>query len=248
VILADRDGEQARAEAGHITAMGGRAEAVTLDVRDAAAVSALVGDAFLRHGRLDYLFNNAGIGIAAEARDLTLDDWRDAVEVNLMGPIHGVHAAWPRLVAQGFGHIVNTASMAAFIATPLTAPYGTTKSAVVALSRALRVEGAALGVRVSALCPGVVRTPILDNAGRHGRVRLRPPLPGATLLAMAERVRPMDVDLFARKTLIDVARNRAVIVHPSWWRALRLLSAIAPSLVDAFSSRELAKLRALQER
>jgi NAD(P)-dependent dehydrogenase (short-subunit alcohol dehydrogenase family) len=244
VVLADRDGEDARAEAGRIAAGGGRVEAATLDVRDAAAVDTLVADVFARHRRLDYLFANAGIGVGGETRDLTLEDWRDAVEVNLMGVVHGVKAAWPRMVEQGFGHVVNTASMAAFLATAMAAPYGATKSAVVGLSRALRVEGAAYGLRVSVLCPGVIRTPILDGGGRHGRLRnfIGPEIQKA----LWERTRPMDVDVFARRALDDVARNKAVIVHPAWWRALRLLNGIAPSLVDALSRRELARVRALR--
>jgi NAD(P)-dependent dehydrogenase (short-subunit alcohol dehydrogenase family) len=242
VVLADRDGDDARAEAQGIGAAGGRAESSTLDVRDADAVSALVEDVFARHGRLDYLFGNAGIAVGGEVGDLSLEDWREAVEVNLMGVLHGVHAAWPRMVAQGFGHLVNTASMAAFLPTALIAPYGATKSAVVGLSRALRVEGASHGVRVSAVCPGVVRTPILDGGGRHGRVSQL--LDAATQKVLWEKIRPMDADVFARRTLDDVARNRAVIVHPSWWRVVRLLSGVVPSLVDALARRELARIRA----
>lgn len=243
VVLADRDGDDARAEAARITAAGGRAEAATLDVRDAAAVDALVAEVFARHARLDYLFNNAGIAVGGEVRDLTLEDWREAVEVDLMGVVHGVQAAWPRMIGQGFGHVVNTASMAAFLATALAAPYGATKSAVVGLSRALRVEGAANGLRVSVLCPGVIRTPILDGGGRYGR--LRHFLDPGIQKALWERTRPMDVDLFARRALDDVARNRAVIVHPAWWRVLRFLNGVAPSLIDALARRELAKIRTL---
>jgi NAD(P)-dependent dehydrogenase (short-subunit alcohol dehydrogenase family) len=240
VVLADREGDDARAEAGRITAAGGRAEAETLDVRDAAAFDALVGSVLERHRRLDHLFNNAGIGVGGEARDLGLDDWRSAVEVNLMGVVHGTHAAWGRMVAQGFGHVVNTASMAAFLAPAMGAPYGATKYAVLGLSRALRVEGAGLGVRVSALCPGVVRTPILEGGGRHGRVQALDP---ATQKRLWERMRPMDPDAFARRALDDVLRNRGVIVHPAWWRALRALDGVAPSLVEAIARREVERVR-----
>jgi NAD(P)-dependent dehydrogenase (short-subunit alcohol dehydrogenase family) len=242
VVLADRDGAGAEAEAARSVAAGGRAEARTLDVRDAAAVDAAVADVFARHGRLDYLFNNAGIAVGGEAVDLPLEDWREAVEVNLMGVIHGVQAAWPRLAAQGFGHVVNTASMAAFLPTALAAPYGTTKSAVLGLSLALRLEGEPRGLRVSALCPGVIRTAILDG-GRHGR--LRNFIPAATLAALNERLRPMDAGLFARKALDDVARNRDVIVHPAGWRVVCFLQRAAPWLVRALSRREYAKVRPL---
>jgi len=246
VVLADRDGEDAKAEAARIAAAGGRAEAATVDVRDAAAVATLVADAFARHGRLDFLFNNAGIGVGGEARDLALEDWREAVEVNLMGVVHGVRAAWPRLVAQGFGHVVNTASMAAFFPSAMAVPYGATKSAILGLSRALRVEGAALGLRVSVVCPGVIRTPILEGGGRHGRMRAF--LEAAQQKELWERLRPMDVEVFARRTLDDVAGNRAIIVHPARWRLLRLLDGIAPWLVEALSRRELARLRARRGR
>lgn len=241
-VLADRDAAEAEAQAARIAAAGGRAEARMLDVRDAAAVDAAVADVFARHGRLDYLFNNAGIAVGGEAVDLRLEDWREAIEVNLMGVIHGVQAAWPRLAAQGFGHVVNTASMAAFLPTALAAPYGTTKSAVLGLSLALRLEGEPRGLRVSALCPGVIRTAILDG-GRHGR--LRNFIPAATLAAMNERLRPMDADLFARRALDDVRRNKDVIVHPRGWRMLRLLQSTCPWLVRALSRREYAKVRPL---
>jgi len=242
VVLADCDGDLAQAEAARIAAQGGRAESATLDVRDAAAFAALVADVFERHGRLDYLFNNAGIAVGGEVCDLTLEDWREAVEVNLMGVVHGVAAAWPRLLAQGFGHVVNTASMAAFLPVAMAAPYGATKSAVLSLTRALRIEGAPNGVRVSTLCPGVVRTPILDG-GRHGR--LRNFIPAATLAAMNERLRPMDVDAFARKALDDVARGRKVITHPAWWRLVSWLGGAAPWLQEAATRREYARVRAL---
>ena len=241
-VLADRDAAEAEAQAARIAAAGGRAEARMLDVRDAAAVDAAVADVFARHGRLDYLFNNAGIAVGGEAVDLRLEDWREAIEVNLMGVVHGVQAAWPRLAAQGFGHVVNTASMAAFLPTALAAPYGTTKSAVLGLSLALRLEGEPRGLRVSALCPGVIRTAILDG-GRHGR--LRNFIPAATLAAMNERLRPMDADLFARRALDDVRRNKDVIVHPRGWRMLRLLQSTCPWLVRALSRREYAKVRPL---
>jgi NAD(P)-dependent dehydrogenase (short-subunit alcohol dehydrogenase family) len=245
VLLADRDGEGARAEVGRIGAKGGRAEAAPLDVRAAGEVDALVTDVFDRHGRLDYLFNNAGIGVGGAVRDLGLDDWREAVEVNLMGVVHGVRAAWPRMIEQGFGHVVNTASAAAYLSGAMSAPYGATKNAVVALSRALRVEGALHGVRASVVCPGVVRTAILEDGGRYGRLQH---IDAGALAAMWERLRPMDADAFARKTLDDVARNRAVIVHPAWWRAVRFLNAVAPSLLDALARRELARLRARRGR
>jgi NAD(P)-dependent dehydrogenase (short-subunit alcohol dehydrogenase family) len=242
VALADLDAEDARGEAARIVAAGGRAEAQALDVRDGAAVEEAVAAVLRRHGRLDYLLNNAGIAVGGEVADLGAADWREAVEVNLMGVVNGVRAAWPRMLEQGFGHVVNTASMAAFLPAAMAAPYAATKCAVLALSRALRLEGAPRGVRVSALCPGVVRTPMLEG-GRHGR--LRNFVPKHALAEINERLRPMDVDRFARRSLADVARDRALIVHPAWWRAVVLLSRLAPALLEALARREYARVRAL---
>ena len=243
VVLADRDEAGARAMAERIGAAGGRARAAGLDVRDAVAVERLVAEVWSTHGRLDYLFNNAGIGIGGEARHLALDDWRQVVEVNLMGPIHGVQAAYPRMVDQGFGHIVNTASMAAFMAAPLIASYGATKHALLGMSRALRVEGADFGVRVSVLCPGVVRTAILDRGGKYGKFLAT--IDPAEQTKAWERLRPMDPDRFATRALAAIARNRSIIVIPSWWRIIRWLNVLAPGLGDRMALGELRHARSL---
>jgi NAD(P)-dependent dehydrogenase (short-subunit alcohol dehydrogenase family) len=248
VVLADRDEEGARAEVERLVAAGARAEAVALDVRDAGAVERVVARTFEVQGRLDYLFNNAGIGVWGWAEDLDLEkDWRYSVDVNLMGPVHGVQAAYPRMVRQGFGHIVNTASMAAFMATALLAPYGATKHAVLGLSRALRVEGALRGVRVSVLCPGVIRTPILQDGGKYGRSPVTD-LPAETRTALMERLRPMAPDVFSVKVLDAVARNKGIIVVPAWWHVLRLANVLFPSLSEALGRRELRRMALLLRR
>src|SRR5579872_2255270 len=90
---------------------GGEAKAVLTDVTHPGAVGALVAGAASEFGRLDYLFNNAGIAIGGEIRDQTLDHWRKVLDVNLLGAIHGIHAAYPVMARQGFGHIVNIASI-----------------------------------------------------------------------------------------------------------------------------------------
>jgi NAD(P)-dependent dehydrogenase (short-subunit alcohol dehydrogenase family) len=246
VVLADRDEDAARAEAERLTSGDARAEAVALDVRNAEDVERVVARTFETQGRLDYLFNNAGVAVGGEALDLSLDDWRYAVDVNLMGPIHGVQAAFPRMVKQGFGHIVNTASMAAFMATAAAAPYGATKHAVYGLSRALRAEGVDHGVRVSVICPGVIRTPILEDGGRYGRLAAK--LDPETMRALWERLRPMHPDLFAAKALDAVARNRGLIIIPAWWRLLRVIGSLFPSLGVALAVRDLRRARPLLKR
>src|SRR5690349_9167787 len=115
VVVSDVRMESAETVAEEIVAAGGRATAAHLDVRQAAAVQALVDETVRVHGRLDYMFNNAGIGVSGEVRDLTLDEWRTVIDINLMGVVYGVTAAFPVMIRQGAGHIVNIASLAGLI-------------------------------------------------------------------------------------------------------------------------------------
>jgi short-subunit dehydrogenase len=133
------------------------------------------------------------------------------------------------MTEQGFGHIVNTASVAGLLPTPMAGSYSATKHAVVGLSRSLRIEGARYGVRVSVLCPGVIRTPILSGGafGRNTRG-----IDGAQQLAMWERLRPMDASKFAGEALDDVAANRGIIVVPRAWRVVWWLSRVVPALAE----------------
>ena len=229
VILADRQLEVASGVAKSINDTGGKAEAVELDVRDAIAFDAIVALTIERYGRIDYVFNNAGIAIGGEIREYRLDDWRDVVDVNLMGVVHGVQASYGRMIAQGFGHIVNTASVAGLLPSPFMGSYTTTKHAVVGLSRALRAEGARYGVRTSTLCPGVIRTPILTG-GRFGR--MAQPMDPGRALEMWERLRPMEPDEFARRALHLVAENRGIIIVPGWWRLICWLNGTASRLFE----------------
>lgn len=159
LVLADVDEDGLR-QAAAGSGADAPVEIVQLDVSDPAAVEQTVNDVFARHGRLDYLFNNAGIGSRMDLRDATLAHWQRVVNVNLMGVIHGVQAAYPLMVKQGSGHLVNTASISGLVPWPTQTIYNTTKYAVVGLSHTLRLEAARLGVRVSVVCPGPVRTAI----------------------------------------------------------------------------------------
>ena len=163
LVLADINTELLEKTAAELRATGAQLDAKTVDVRDAVQVQALVDGAFIELGRIDYFFNNAGVNLCAELRDTTLDDWNLLIDVNLRGVVHGVHAAYPIMCKQGFGHIVNTASAAGLVPAAAEGAYAATKHAVVGLSMALRVEAEAFGVKVSVVCPGLVDTPILDS-------------------------------------------------------------------------------------
>ena len=144
-----------------------------------------------------------------------------------MGVINGVQAVYKVMIAQGFGHIVNTASVAGLMPMPGMAAYSTTKHGVVGLSKSLRAEAAHFGIRVSVLCPGVIRTQILEGGGKFGRMLVD--IPSETMNRMWESFNPMPPAEFAEKALDAIARNKAVIVVPSWWKRFWWINRLTPS-------------------
>lgn len=230
VVLADRQVDLAEEVAAGIRKEGGKASGAELNVVDYDAVEALVYETVKRTGRLDYMFNNAGIGMSGPAAVNSINDWNAVVDVNLRGVIHGVQAAYQLMLEQGFGHIVNTASMAGLLASPGSISYGTTKHAVVGLSKTLRAEAALSGIRVSVFCPGFIRTPILEQCGKYGKVLKEPtPEQQAKIKQFVESCKPMPADGFAVKALDAVARNEGIIVIPSWWKLLWWFDRLFPA-------------------
>lgn len=227
VVLADLQIQLAEETAAGIRKAGGKAEAFEVDVTQFAMVADLVQKTAARKGRIDFMFNNAGIGIGGEVRAFSIQDWDRIIDVNFRSVTNGVQAVYSLMINQGFGHIVNTASMAGLGPTPLSVAYSATKHAVVGLSNSLRAEAAAYGIRVSVICPGVIRTPILTG-GKYGKVLMR--APAEKLLTMWERLKPMAPHRFAPKVLDAVACNKAIIIVPAWWKLAWYLHRLAPSL------------------
>jgi NAD(P)-dependent dehydrogenase (short-subunit alcohol dehydrogenase family) len=244
VVLADIDeaGAKATADALH-AGPPGRASGVHLDVTDAAHVAELVDRVAQDHGHLDLLFNNAGVGISGEARHLTLAHWQRSIDVNLRGVIHGVVAAYPRMIAQRRGHIVNTASLAGLLPSPMLTPYGMAKHAVVGLSTSLRMEAAPHGVRVTVVCPGVIDTPILDKTNPTDLPPV-PSVPDARAVLTRMIGTPYPAAALAEDVLNGVARNRPIIVAPRHARVPWRLYRLSPRLIiDAGPARMRRALR-----
>ena len=246
VVVADLD--EAAAERVAAAATGpGTARAVRLDVTDAAAVQAAVDDVVARAGRIDLMFNNAGITFGGETEDLTLDHWDAIIDVNIRGVVHGVAAAYPQMVRQGAGggwggHIVNTASMGGLTAAGLITSYVMTKHAVVGLSLALRTEAAAKRVGVTAICPAAVETPILDK-GHLGLFH------GRDFYLRGQGVRrAVDPDVLARQVLETVAADRPLLVTPRAARVAWRISRWAPDLSNRAATRFVDKQRRRQAR
>jgi NAD(P)-dependent dehydrogenase (short-subunit alcohol dehydrogenase family) len=160
--------EEAAAE---IRAGGGKATAADVDVSDYSAVEQVVREMLSGTGRLDYMFNNAGIAVGGAFSLNSIDDWNRIIDVNLLGVINGVQAAYQVMLKQGFGHIVNTASMAGLLPAPAGVAYAATKHAVVGLSRSLRIEAAFDSIRVSVLCPRQRSVPWCDSYADSARRR-----------------------------------------------------------------------------
>ncbi|MFU8821771.1 MAG: SDR family NAD(P)-dependent oxidoreductase [Gammaproteobacteria bacterium] len=236
VIMTDVDLAACEAAAQRLREAGRQATSSELDVRDGAAFRAVFDAAWRQHGRIDLLFNNAGIGAAAQTGDMTLELWRRVVDINLMGVVHGCQAAWPRMAAAGGGQIVNIASAFGLLPGPMYAAYSTTKHGVVGLSRSLRAEGRDLGISVTAVCPGFIRTRILDNALMIGLDR--------DSAAEAVPFRFIDVEPAIAAILRGVARHRSMVVFPWEMRLLWWLDRLAPALVDRVSAATAAHYRA----
>jgi NAD(P)-dependent dehydrogenase (short-subunit alcohol dehydrogenase family) len=204
----------------------------SLDVVDEAAFRALVDAVIDEHGRLDLLVNNAGISLGGPTHELTAAHWDRIIDVNLRGVINGVLAAYPRMIDQGHGHIVNVASGAGLVGPPFVAAYATTKHAVVGLSLTLRPEAALHGVDVSVLCPGSVDTAILD---RPPPADLPPAATGVVTgreyLAVVGQ-KPIPAERFARLAIGRILRRNALIVVPAQARSLWYVQRVSPRLTQ----------------
>lgn len=163
VAMVDYDRDGADAVASGIVAAGGRAAAYEANVAVASEVERAVHAAVAEFGRLDVVCNNAGTISTGSVLDAGEDDWDRCFAVNAKGTFLVSRAAIPALRAAGGGAIVNVASIAALVGMPTVAAYCASKGAVVALTRSMAVDLAQYGIRVNAVCPGTVLTPMAEQ-------------------------------------------------------------------------------------
>jgi NAD(P)-dependent dehydrogenase (short-subunit alcohol dehydrogenase family) len=225
-----------------VTSLKGRGYKIAgtvIDVTDFKAVKRLVEDSAREYGELDYIFNNAGIAMLGEAADMSIDDWRNIIDVNLYGVVNGSIAAYEVMLSQGHGHIVNTASLAGLLPLPGTGPYTASKYGVVGLSEVLRMEGKKYGVKVSVVCPGVIKTPIYSNIKVAGLER-----------GEVEELTPFGTppEKCARAILRGVEKDRGIIRVSGLTHLLYAMQRISPSLIRAMGSGMLEAFRAGKKR
>ena len=208
------------------------------DVSSLDAMQALkeyVDNAF---GRIDLLFNNAGVGLAGDVADLDLSDWQRVFNVNVYGAVHGVHVFYPMMIQQGSGHIVNMASGAGLCPRPGMAAYAASKSALIGLSLSLRVEAETHGVGVCVVCPGFIRTGILHATTykAYAGEDMRKTIP----------IKPISAAKCAGKILNQVKKNKALIPIGKMVWLEWLLFRVSPGLGSRIAALRYKKMQAFK--
>ena len=212
ITVADINAQGADQTVNMIRAQGGRAESVVTDMRDPDAVARLV-DTVAEKSGLDYMFNNAGVIMFGEFRDMAYEDWRHFIDSDVMSVIYGTSCAYRVMIKQGHGHIVNISSVFGLFPFALGTGYSAVKQAVVGLTLSLRPEASDLGVRVSVACPGSVKTEVRRSYKIINGDRDR-----FNALIMKE----LTPEAAALKIIKGVERNKGLIAFPlydlwPWW-------------------------------
>lgn len=205
------------------------------DVTDVAATREAVAAAETANGPLDLVVACAGMGVSGLIEEITDEQWRTVLDVNLVGTITTIRAGYEVMLPRRSGHLVAVASLAGLVPAPLLAPYGTAKHGVVGFMRTLRLEAARNGIGATVVCPGPVDTPLLDDAAGKvsNGVDVRRYLTDSSGPAIAPAAVAADL---AR----GVARNKA-LVAPKRAGIIALAQRLVPGAVDRTSERALAK-------
>jgi NAD(P)-dependent dehydrogenase (short-subunit alcohol dehydrogenase family) len=216
VVLGDVDRPALEQAVARLRAEGFDAHGVVCDVSNLDEVAHLADEAFRLLGHVDVIFSNAGIVVAGPIAQMTHDDWRWVIDVDLWGSIHAVEAFLPRLLEQGTGgHIAFTASFAGLVPNAGLGTYGVAKYGVVGLAETLAREVKANGIGVSVLCPMVVETKLVSNSerirGADYGLSSTPDVTGALGLLPAQDD-SLSVDQVARLTADAILANRLYIL------------------------------------
>ncbi|KOT48006.1 MULTISPECIES: SDR family oxidoreductase [Streptomyces] len=236
VIAVDRDAEGAARTADLARLVGApQAWAETVDVSDEAAMEKLADKVAAEYGMVDVLINNAGIAVSGPFLSTTTEDWKKVLDVNLWGVIHGCRLFGRQMAERGQGgHIVNTASAAAFQPSRVLSAYGASKAAVLMLSECLRAELAGQGIGVTAVCPGIVNTNITSTTHFTG-VSAEEEKRSQAKVSRLYGIRNYPPEKVAAAILRAVARNEAVVPVTPEARGAQLMSRIAPRALRALA-------------
>jgi NAD(P)-dependent dehydrogenase (short-subunit alcohol dehydrogenase family) len=225
VVVIDVNSEAAKETAASMNESGGIAIAIKADVSNREAMREAIDITVERFGRIDYIFNNAGIALVAEFDEVPLDFYDKQVAVNLNGTIYGSRFAYNKMIEQGFGHIVNVASIAGLLPGRFSTSYAATKFGVVGFTLSLRTECKKYGINASVVCPSAIKTDIFSIPGDEQEQDL--------FNENLRYIRFITPERCAELTLRGVARKSSIIpvgflARQSWW-----LWRLSPRLFEA---------------
>jgi len=214
LVIADLNREGVEAVAHSLQESGVDVSAITADVSRIESLEAIVDEAMARHGRIDLLFNNAGVGWGGAFETMSQGEIERVLSINLGSVLRMTSLVYPIMIRQGHGHIINMASVDGLIPKPHQAAYCATKHGIASFSHALSVEGQAHGVSVSVACPGLVNTNIRNTSAAILRDKVE-----AGSAPPSNRM--MSADECARHILRGVERGQETIIvaffRPIWW-------------------------------
>ena len=248
VVMADINFEQLEKEAEFLLENGLKVKPVKLDVADESAFKSVITETVAEHGRLDYLFNNAGVAVVGEVQDIDMDHWSKVFNVNLNGVLNGTFHAYQLMVKQGGGHIVNLSSVEGVLPFPSTVSYVGTKHAVFGLSESLWVEAVDMGVDVTIICPGYIRTPMLDTSEAVNTTM--DTWKKSFLLVLFEKLSAITPDKCARLILKGVAKKKAIVFTPKigwlFWLNYRIWPMMYMRMLRFFHRLDRQRIKKLQ--
>lgn len=223
VIIADINEHDGRLLEAELNKDASNAQFIELNVTDYKSVEHVITNVYEEFQRLDYLFNNAGIAMYGEIYDMSMDEWKNIVDLNLWGVIYGTQIGYQIMKEQGFGHIINTSSAAGLGPSPISAAYSTTKHAVVGLTTSLHYEAEEFGIKVSTLCPTFVDTPIFDKA-------IAINIDKSLMSKQLKKQKMMSPQQLAKITIAGVHKNKPIICPMPMRKTMDVIFTIFPSL------------------
>ena len=235
VIVADINAKGSGETVAAIKSRGGSARVLRLDVSKSKDVKKAIEKTAAEFGRLDYMFNNAGMSYGGGFNELKLEHWERVMGINLWGVIYGSNFAYYIMLKQGFGHIINTASLAG-ITPSMGGPYATSKHAVVGLSLSLRLEAMRYGVKVSVVCPGFINTPIFDTT-----VNLSKEFTNEKMQVLLSKIKMTSPEDCAKIIMNGIIKNKSIITVSPLARNLWLLYRLFPELYIKLSFNNMKK-------
>jgi len=221
LFIVDKDVPGLESARREIKAIGARCETAVCDLSKPAEIESLIQFYCVSGEHLDILVNGAGIGFHGHVEDMTDDQWQTLIAVNLQAPIQLIRGFLPKMIARSEAHIVNIASLAGLVAGRKTAAYQTSKFGLVGFTMAMRAEFSSRGIGVTAICPGIVHTPMVDQLipGKFNRLRHFRGTAWTT------------ANVVATKSITAIRKDKGIVVITPLAKIMWWLSRLSPSFV-----------------